>query len=215
MFIGHYGVGLVLKKKAPEIPLWLLFAAVQFVDILAFILVILGIEHVQYQSNANPFLRTNIEYLPYSHSLLTNIIWAVLVFFIFWKWKNKTWGMILAVGVISHWFLDLLVHTPDLPLFFNQIKVGFGLWRFPRISFLIEIGMVIGGAVFLYRKSLFSLRLLLLVGLILFSYYQMIFTPEPEFIRTNMPLRAMVVLIGYLFFIALAFWSERKNRIIN
>ena len=36
MFIGHYAVGFVLKKKSPEIPLWMLFVAVQFVDILAF-----------------------------------------------------------------------------------------------------------------------------------------------------------------------------------
>lgn len=213
MFIGHYGVGLVLKKKAPQIPLWLLFVAVQFVDILAFILVILGIERINYQPNANPFLRTDIAYLPFSHSLFTNIVWTGLVFFIFWKWKNKTWGTILALGVISHWFLDLLVHTPDLPLFFNQIKVGFGLWLFPWISFLIEIGMLIGGAVFLYRKSFWTLRPLVLTGLILFSYYQMIFTPEPEIIRSNMPLRALVVLISYLVFIALAFWCEPKNPI--
>ncbi|MBA4394631.1 MAG: hypothetical protein C0407_13855, partial [Desulfobacca sp.] len=182
MFIGHYGVGLVLKKKAPQLPLWLLFLAVQFVDILAFVLVILGIEQIHYQPNANPFLRTNIEYLPFSHSLFTNVLWAGLVFLIFAKWKNKTWGTILGVGVISHWFLDLLVHTPDLPLFFNQLKVGLGLWYFPRISFLIEIVMVIGGAVFLYRKAPWSFRSFLLIGLILFSYYQMNFTPEPEFI---------------------------------
>lgn len=211
MFIGHYGVGLVLKKKNPEIPLWLLFAAVQFVDILAFTLVILGIEQIRYQPHENPFLRTIIEYLPFSHSLFTNILWAILVWLAFRNGKTKTWAPILALGVISHWFLDLIVHTPDLPLFFNQVKVGLGLWQFPRITLLIELLMVAGGAVFLYRKSSWSLPSFLLIGLILFSYYRMIFSPEPEIIKTNMQLRAAVVLISYLFFIALAFWGERKN----
>lgn len=68
MFIGHYAVGFVLKKKTNEIPLWLLFIAVQFVDILAFLFVLLGIEHIKYNQSSNPFLRTIIEYVPYSHS---------------------------------------------------------------------------------------------------------------------------------------------------
>jgi hypothetical protein len=213
MFIGHYGVGLLLKKKASDIPLWLLFASVQFVDILAFVLVVLGIEQIQYQPNANPFMRTQIDYLPFSHSLLTNIIWALTVFFIFQKWKNTTWGFVLAFGVISHWFLDLMVHTPDLPLLFNHYKVGLGLWRFPLASIAVEVLMVAGGAVYLYRKSGWSIKVLLLLGLILFSYYQMLFTPEPEVIRSNMQLRALIVLVGYLVFIGMAFWSERNLKI--
>jgi len=36
MFVGHYAVGFLLKKKFNEIPLWVFFIAVQFVDILAF-----------------------------------------------------------------------------------------------------------------------------------------------------------------------------------
>jgi len=32
--------------------------------------------------------------------------------------------------VLSHWFLDLLVHTPDLPLWSDaSTKLGFGLWN--------------------------------------------------------------------------------------
>ena len=39
---------------------------------------------------------------------------------------------ILAGAVLSHWFLDLLVHRPDLPLAFGESrKVGFGLCSAP------------------------------------------------------------------------------------
>ena len=89
MFIGHYAVGFLLKKKFEETPLWLLFIAVQLVDILAFILVLLGFERMSYNPTSNPFLRTSIEYVPYSHSLLSNLIIAFVIFLIFWKSKER------------------------------------------------------------------------------------------------------------------------------
>jgi hypothetical protein len=35
MFVGHYAAGYAIKKRFQDIPLWLIFIAVQFVDILA------------------------------------------------------------------------------------------------------------------------------------------------------------------------------------
>jgi len=48
MIIGHYGVAYIVKKKASDIPLWLLFASVQFLDISAFSLVLLRIEKASF-----------------------------------------------------------------------------------------------------------------------------------------------------------------------
>ncbi|MGH8003980.1 MAG: hypothetical protein ACRECJ_04585, partial [Limisphaerales bacterium] len=47
MFIGHYGVALGLKKADKSISLGLLFLAVQAVDILWTVFVLLGIERVK------------------------------------------------------------------------------------------------------------------------------------------------------------------------
>jgi hypothetical protein len=33
MFIGHYGVGFAAKRIDPSIPLWVLFVAVQLLDV--------------------------------------------------------------------------------------------------------------------------------------------------------------------------------------
>jgi len=34
-------------------------------------------------------------------------------------------------AVLSHWFLDVIVHIPDLPLTpFGDFKVGMGLWNY-------------------------------------------------------------------------------------
>ncbi len=51
MFVGHYGVAYLLKKRFGQIPLWSLFVSVQLVDILAFILVPMGIERIAYNQS--------------------------------------------------------------------------------------------------------------------------------------------------------------------
>ena len=47
MFIGHYGISFIAKGMEKSIPLWLLFIAVQFVDVLWAIFVYAGIEKVR------------------------------------------------------------------------------------------------------------------------------------------------------------------------
>jgi hypothetical protein len=47
MFIGHYGPSFAIKAIRPAIPLWLLFIAVQFVDVVWAVLVLLGIERFE------------------------------------------------------------------------------------------------------------------------------------------------------------------------
>ncbi len=207
MFIGHYAVGFVLKKKTNEIPLWLLFISVQFVDILAFLFVLLGIEKITYNPSDNPFLRTIIEYVPYSHSLFTNILLAIIVFLIFWKYKNKEWGFILSTGVLSHWFLDTLVHLPDMPLFHNSLKVGLGLWRFPIVAFLFELSLLVIAGYYLLAGYKKSKRHIVLMILLSAGFLSMFFAPEAE----ATPVQASIVSLSlYAIFAALAFWSERE-----
>ena len=47
MFVGHYGVSFAAKKVEPDIPLWLLFMAVQLLDVVWAPLVLLGVERVR------------------------------------------------------------------------------------------------------------------------------------------------------------------------
>jgi large-conductance mechanosensitive channel len=101
MFVGHYAVGFLLKKKFNEIPLWVFFIAVQFVDILAFTLVLLNVEKMSYNPTANPFLRTSVDYVPFTHSLSSSLIIAFIVFLVIWKLKSNTWGIALSIGRVS------------------------------------------------------------------------------------------------------------------
>ena len=47
MFIGHYGPAFGAKAAARSIPLWVLFIAVQWLDVVWSILVLNGIEKVK------------------------------------------------------------------------------------------------------------------------------------------------------------------------
>ena len=153
MFIGHYGVAYIVRKKALDIPLWLLFASVQLLDIIAFSLVITGLEKATFTPSHNPFFRNYLD-LPYSHSLSGALVVSVLVFIIFRALDKKTWAWILGLCILSHWFIDLIVHTPDLSIFFGSYKVGFGFWNYPIHTYIIEIAVVLTGWLLIKKNSL-------------------------------------------------------------
>ncbi len=208
MFIGHYGLGYVVKKKAPELPLWLLFASVQLLDFVAFTFVLLGIEKASYNPSDNPFFRNQLD-LPFSHSLLGAIIISLIVFFIFWIKDKKRWAWILGLCVLSHWFIDLIVHENDLPILFGTYKVGFGLWKFPYFTYAIEILFVLIGWLLIKQRNIFSYILLFLL---IASFSGMVFSDEPEIMKHNDSLRTSVVLISNGLFIFLAYLSDRKQK---
>lgn len=210
MFIGHYGLGFMIKRKFREIPLWILFLSVQLMDVIAFILVFFGVEKAAYRNNDNPFFRNNLD-LPYSHSLVGAVLLSVIVYLICIIIKRRSWALIIALCVLSHWMIDFVVHTPDLSIFFGHIKTGLGLWNYPYLSFSLEIILVLSGWLILrYWNAVSCLLLFLLIG----SFTGMIFGKEPDTLKNNEALRTLIVLASNTLFIVLAYFSERiqKNR---
>ncbi len=208
MFIGHYGIGYAVKKAEKDIPLWLLFTSVQLLDLVAFTLVLLGVEKASFTPNNNPFFRNNLS-IPYSHSLIGAVILSLLVYFLFRIMNKKRWAWILGLCVLSHWFIDLLVHNRDLPLWFGSYKVGLGLWQYPFISYMVEVIFVLGGWLLIKQKNVFSYILLFLM---IASFTGMVFSDEPEIMKHNDYLRTSMVLISNGVFILLAYFSDKKSK---
>jgi hypothetical protein len=210
MFIGHYGLGFMIKRKVSDIPLWFLFLSVQLMDIVAFILVFFGVEKAAYRNSDNPFFRNNLD-LPYSHSLVGALLLSAIVYLIFIIIKRRSWALIAALCVLSHWVIDFIVHTPDLSIFFGYIKTGLGLWNYPYLSFGLEIILVFSGWLILrYRNAVSYLLLFLLIG----SFTGMIFGKEPDAMKNSEALRTLMVLASNMLFIMIAYFSERiqKNK---
>jgi len=148
MFIGHFGLSFAAKKAAPKVSLGTLFLATQFVDILWPFLLVFHVEKVavvQGYTKTNPF---DFLYFPYTHSLLMGIVWGAIVGGIYWLFKRDIRGtVVIGLCVLSHWFLDLIVHTVDLPLTpFGDYKVGFGLWNHVAITLILEFAILLTGA---------------------------------------------------------------------
>jgi DNA-binding XRE family transcriptional regulator len=59
----------------------------------------------------------------------------------------------VAALVVSHWFLDLLMHRPDLPLApGGSTRVGLGAWSSLPLTLLIEVPLFLVGA-WLYARA--------------------------------------------------------------
>lgn len=143
MFIGHYGVGLALKRYAPCTSLGTLMFAALWADILWPVFLLAGVERVRIMPGATEVTPLVFEYYPFSHSLMAAIFWAV-VFAASCRLLRGRFSTALALGaaVLSHWFLDAVVHLPDLPIGFGGATfAGLGLWNFPLATVAVE-GMI-------------------------------------------------------------------------
>jgi hypothetical protein len=146
MFIGHFGIGLAAKKLAPRTSLGALFFAVQFLDLLWPILLLLGREHVRIAPGITRMSPFDFYDYPISHSLVTATAWSVAVGAFYYALRRSAHpALIMGVLVLSHWVLDLLVHRPDLPLWLGGPKVGLGLWNSWVLGTSLEVSIFAAG----------------------------------------------------------------------
>jgi len=215
MFVGHYGPGFAAKALDKKIPLWLLFLAVQLVDVVWAILVLLGVEKVRIEPGITVTNPLDLYYMPYTHSLLAALLWSVAALLIYryasrlGNWFSAT---VLGLAVLSHWVLDLVVHRPDLPLYDNSMKVGLGLWNYPVISSALEAALLFGG-MFLYYKTTRPVSRGGRFGMIIFGFvmlavqFSVFFGPPPPSDKAV----AIMALFSYVVFTLVAWWLEKKR----
>src|SRR5262245_54845962 len=171
MFVGHYGPSFAAKAAEKTIPLWLLFLAVQWLDVMWSIFVLLGIEKVRIVPGFTATNPLDLYYMPYTHSLVAALLWSVAALIVYKLWTNSSgwWAPVLVgLAVFSHWVLDLLVHRADLPLYDNSMKVGMALWDFPVLAFVMEVVFLFAG-LYLYLRSTRPLNALGRHGLLVFA----------------------------------------------
>ena len=210
MLIGHYAVALGAKKLAPRTSLGTLVAAAAFLDLLWPFFLLAGVEHVVIAPGNTAFTPLEFTAYPWSHSLMMAVVWGLAFGAIYFAVKgNRTGAIIVGALVVSHWFLDVLVHRPDLPLTpFGEARVGLGLWNSVAATLVIELGMFAAG-VWIYisvtrtRDRVGLWGLIAFLALCLIVYAGAAFGPPPP----NVPAIAYADL-GQFLFIALAAWVD-------
>jgi len=220
MFIGHYGPAYAIKRWQPQIPIFVLFIAVQLVDLGWAILVMLGIEKVRIVPGITATNPLDLYYMPYTHSLVAALLWSAVAGGAYGLLKGQSQARRVAVAigiaVFSHWLLDLLVHRPDLPLYDNTAKVGLGLWNYPVPALAVEIASIVVG-LWLYlgnsraRDALGRIGPWVFVALLVGIQLMAFFGRPPE--TPNQA--ALMGLVAYFLFAGIAAWLDRHRAPAN
>ena len=228
MFTGHYGIALGLKKYDKKLNLGILFIAVELLDFAFAFFVLFGIEHMRIVPGFTETSPYDLYDFPYTHSLLAAIIWAVgtyLVFrYLFLKNSDKSeteksrTSLILGIAVLSHYFCDFLVHTPDLLIIPGiDFKIGLGLWNYLIIAVALEISFLLIGSFFYFKSTDSESMTAGKYGMHLFIIF-LIFLAIiiPVWIHPTTVMLAMFTLLLILTLLSLiAFWLDGKRKPVN
>lgn len=215
MFIGHFAVAFGIKRAAPEVKLGTAIIAASFLDLVWPVLVAEGVEVVKIDPGNMALSPLDFVSYPWSHSLLMTLVWAA-VFAGLYRWRGgsargASW---LGLAVASHWFLDLIVHRPDLPLAPGlDLRVGLGLWNSLAGTLIVEGGLFAAG-LWLYlsgtraRDHIGSWGLWGLAALLLASYFAALFGPPPPSVH------AIVIadILGTVLSFVWAYWVDRHRK---
>ena len=214
MFIGHFAVAFGAKKYAPQVSLGILFLACQLADIIWPNLVLLGIESFEIEPGITAMTPLNFTHYPFSHSLVALALWSALFAGLYWWLARAGVRAIVVIGVLvlSHWFLDVVTHRPDMPMLLGDAtRIGLGLWNYPAAAVILEL-LLYGAGVWLYARHTVALDrkggigLWALVVFLLLIYAGNLLGPPP-------PSVAAVAWSAQAFWLVIAwgFWVDRHR----
>jgi hypothetical protein len=205
MFVGHYGISFAAKKSDPSIPLWVLFIAVQLLDVLWAPFVLFGIEKVRIVPGITASNPLDLYYMPYTHSLVAAVLWSVGAFVLYrlaMRGARNRSVVLVAAAVFSHWVLDFLVHRADLPLYDNTAKVGLGLWNYRVIALVLEASLLFGGMWMYFRAGVPRRMPIVVFGLIMLVVQLIVFFGPPPPTEKAAALTALLAYVVFAWIIA-------------
>ena len=141
MFIGHFAVAYLLIALFPSVPPLVVLLGVSFPDLLWPVLVITGKEKVAIDPETPLQGAIGFTSYPFSHSLVTGTLIAAIPGLFIAYLVSPLAGIVFVAASASHWLLDVITHIRDLPVLGmgRDVKVGLGLWSYPRSAFVLEL----------------------------------------------------------------------------
>jgi hypothetical protein len=141
--INHAATALLIKRRFPQEPIVPLLISVQLMELLWVVLNLFGIERTTTEASVHSVSDIHLAYMPYSHSVLMSVAFAVVAWFILSVvFRRSGLALAVAIGIVSHLVLDLVTHARDIAIApgFDSIKLGLGLYSaFPLVAFILEL----------------------------------------------------------------------------
>lgn len=213
MFLGHFAVGIALKKTEPRVPLGVWLASTQFLDILWPIFLLIGIEKVAVVPGITVVTPLDLINLDWSHSLAMAGLWGLLFgAVVYWRVRSLNAFVFSMIGVLSHWLLDYATHRADMPLAPHSARYGLELWNSMAGTLITELGMF-ALALFIYTRGARPtakrawLHFTLFMVFLTVIYFAAIFGPPPPNNQTAIAI-ASIILVPLV--IPWASWVDRK-----
>lgn len=212
MFIGHWAPALVAAAHPKAPSLGTLFLAGQLVDWAFFAFVLADVEHLRLAPGISVMNPMDLYHMPYTHSLAGALAFGTAFAALIWLvTRNRTGALIAGAVVVSHWFIDFLVHIPDLTLWGSPPKLGLGLWNYPAIAMPLELGLTAAAFWILIRAQRPGhggyIALAVLAGVMLLVQAANWFGPQPTEPGVA---EAVAVFAIYGFITAIAAWADRR-----
>jgi hypothetical protein len=204
----------MLKRAESRVKLGLLIFAALLPDFLLGVFYWLGLEQASVPAHYENVHSVVFSY-PYSHGLLASLLWSALAFlmarYLWPKGDRIRVGFIFGCAVFSHFILDLIVHSPDLPIFGrSSYKLGFGLWNHMTIALTLEMLLVVVGLILYLTNGerRFSVRIGILILMLVFSVLTIVGMISR--LPPNLTVLADSWLVTPLVLSGIAFWLDRK-----
>jgi hypothetical protein len=194
MFAGHIGAAMAIGRAERRVNVGVFIFAALLLDAVLWLLVLLGWESATIPTNFSIAHQPQFVF-PYSHGLLAGIAWSACAGAVVFLWHSRLKeatsraAVLVSAAVLSHWFLDALVHVPELPLAgASSMKVGLGLWQYMPLALAIEALVVFAGLyLFVYGSGLSRAKKLSIAVLALlvlaFTVVGMSVAPPPPSVR--------------------------------
>ena len=159
MYQAHYATALLLKSlTGPSIPSWPIFFGSSLLDILTAIATFLGLDALELDSTAGPYLYTNLVFIDWEHSLLMMLIWCVIFGWVYCHVRcgfRKEAAMLGAVSVVLHWGMDVLVVASSALKLYPHGARHFGMGLYEKYP----VGSWVGENAYCVIASVAAVRL--------------------------------------------------------
>ena len=155
MIAGHYATGLIAHQKFPKGTLLFFLLVSQFQDLFWFMFHYLGLEPTTPNDVFDATISNMTVSMMYSHHLIPQFFWAVVVFLVGkFLFKSTTIGLVALALFVGHIVLDFFSGHAHNVFGADTHQVGLGLYATNAyLAILIEAAFIITALWYYFRAE--------------------------------------------------------------